>query len=435
MRKRTSTRKITATGMILATALSGSIAPLALAQDPTATDTGTGETVVITGSNIPRSDYEGPQSVIVIDSARIERMGVQTVTEVLKRLPQNTAGFTDLVNTGLSFSPGASAVSLRGLGISATLVLINGRRVAPFPLPQDGIESFVDLNSIPLSAIDRIEILKEGASAIYGSDAIAGVINVILKTNYNGAEIESYIGNTDDTDSLELRESMTSGFSNEKMRILVSANYYHRNALSSPNRSFAENADHTRQGGSDLRSVRSNPGTIFFSGSAAFPDGVAGVPRGGNGRTNVPGFNPDTYFVPGLQPDGNFTNRFNFSKYTDLIPETERWGGFATFGYTLFDWSDTTAPSYGKSDGKMAKSFVPRTGPKLEFFAEASYQAVQTWTEIAPLRRTARATQFLSPRRIPTIRSVKSSSSSGALWKWGRAKAEPRRMPIACWAA
>ena len=362
MQNRTSIQKFTATGLMLATALSGSIAPLALAQDPAATTTpadgGTGAAVVITGSNIKRSDYEGPQSVIVYDSKRIEQSGARTVTEVLKRLPQNAAGFTEGVNTGLSFSPGASAASLRGLGVSATLVLLNGRRIAPFPLAQNGTDAFADLNSLPISAVDRIEILKEGASAIYGSDAIAGVINIILKNNYTGAEVETYIGNTTEKDSLEVRESVLSGFANEKFHIMVNANYYHRNSIASRDREFSLTADHRDKSGLDLRSVRGNPGTIFLTPTAAFPDGVAAVPRGGDGRTNVPGFDPANYFVPGVLPDGNLTNRFNFNKFTELIPDTERWGALTTFGYNIT--------------------------PHIEFFGEAGYQAVKTQTVIAP---------------------------------------------------
>ncbi len=350
-------RKFTASGMILA--LTGSIAPLVLAQDATTpNDTGTGETVVITGSNIKRSDYEGPQSVIIFDSKKIEQSGARTVTEVLKRLPQNTAGFTDAVNTGLSFSPGAAAASLRGLGVTATLVLLNGRRIAPFPFSQEGTDSFVDLNSIPIEAIDRIEILKEGASAVYGSDAIAGVINVILKTNYTGGQVETYYGNTTKRDAGELRESITSGFANERFHIMVNANYYHRNPLADIDRDFSASADHRDRGGFDLRSVRSNPGTIFFSGNNMFADGVVGVPTGGNGRTNAPGFDPNKYFVNGTLPDGNFTNRFNFNAYSELISETERWGGLTTFGYNIT--------------------------PHIEFFGEAGYQSVKTVTRVAP---------------------------------------------------
>jgi iron complex outermembrane receptor protein len=417
MRNRISTRKITATGMILATALTGSIAPLALAQTPAA-DNGTGETVVITGSNIARSDYEGPQSTIIYDSKKIERTGARTVTEVLQKLPQNTAGFTEAVNTGLSFSPGAAAASLRGLGVSATLVLINGRRVAPFPLAQNGTDVFVDLNGIPLSAVDRIEILKEGASAIYGSDAIAGVINVILKTNYTGLEVETYYGNTTNKDSGEVRESFVSGFANEKFHIMVTGNYLHRNPLADLDRSFSESADHRRQSGLDLRSVRSDPGTIFFSGSAAFPDGVAAVPPGGNGRTNVPGFNPNTYFLPGILPDGNFRNRFDFNKHTELISETERWGGYMNFGYTIFDWSDTSAPP----DGKAAKSFVPKVGPKLELFGETSYQSIKSVTRIAPTPPDSAGDNIFVPATNPY-----NPFGEDVQFLWRAVEAGPRR--------
>ncbi len=360
MRNRTSVQKFTATGLILATALTGSIAPLALAQAPapattaeaTTTDSGTAEAVVITGSNIKRTDYEGPQAVVVYDSKRIGRSGARTVTEVLSRLPQSSAGFTDAVNTGVSFSPGAAAVSLRGLGDSATLVLINGRRVAPFPLAQNGTNAFVDLNSIPLAAVERIEILKEGASAVYGSDAIAGVVNIIMKENFNGTEIDSQIGNTTSKDMFEVRDSILSGFSNEKFHLMLGANYYHRNSLANRDRGFSLSADHRNQSGDDLRSSRGNPGTFFTS------TGTFAVPKGGNGRTNVPGFNPDNYFVPGELPDGSIRNRFNFNKYTDLIPETERWGALTTFGYNIT--------------------------PHIEFFGEVSYQATQTESIAAP---------------------------------------------------
>jgi iron complex outermembrane receptor protein len=405
--------------MLLATALSGSIAPLALAQTPAATtETGTGNTVVITGSNIARSDYEGPQSTIIYDSQKIERTGARTVTELLQKLPQNTAGFTDQVNTGLSFSPGAAAASLRGLGVKATLVLLNGRRVAPFPLAQNGTDAFVDLNGIPISAVERIEILKEGASAVYGSDAIAGVINVILKTNYTGAEVETYYGNTTEKDAAEVRESFLSGFANEKFHIMVTGNYMHRNPLADVDRDFSESADHRRQGGLDLRSVRSNPGTIFFSGNAMFPDGVVAVPPGGNGRTNVPGFDPNTYFLPGILPDGNFRNRFDFNKYTELISETERWGGYLSFGYTLFDWSDKSAPS----DGKEAKAFVPRVGPKLEFFGEAGYQSIKSVTRVAPTPPDSAGDNIFVPATNPY-----NPFGEDVQFLWRAVEAGPRR--------
>jgi iron complex outermembrane receptor protein len=317
------------------------------AQDATGpADTGTGEAVVITGSNIKRTDYEGPQTVVVFDRKKIDQSGAQTITQLLKRLPQNAGGFSESFQTGLSFSPGAAGASLRGLGVSSTLVLINGRRSAPFPFASGGTDSFVDLNSIPLSAVDRVEVLKEGASAVYGSDAIAGVINVILKENYSGGEEETYYGNTTGKDAAEVRQSFVSGISTERFHLMLTGNYYHQNSLASVDRSYAANADKRNLGGFDLRSSRGNPGTIFAS------SGDFAVPRGSNGRLGV------NDFLPGELPDGNIRNRFNFDKYTELIPESERWGGLLTFGYNLT--------------------------PHIEIFGEAGYQSVQTKTRIAP---------------------------------------------------
>ena len=95
---------------------------------------------------------------------------------------------------GIGFAAGASGVALRGLTVNSTLVLIDGRRAAPYALADDGQRSFVDLNTIPLDAVERIEVLKDGASSIYGADAIAGVVNVILKKQYQGAEVNVEIG-------------------------------------------------------------------------------------------------------------------------------------------------------------------------------------------------------------------------------------------------
>ena len=107
----------------------------------------------------------GPAPVVTLDQNFIGQQGDQTLSDVIQRLPQNVAGFTPLVNAGANFSPGSSAANLRGLGINSTLVLIDGLRQVPFPFPQTETQSFVDLNSIPLAAVDRIDILKDGASA------------------------------------------------------------------------------------------------------------------------------------------------------------------------------------------------------------------------------------------------------------------------------
>ena len=149
------------------------------------------EKIEVTGSNIKRVDAETASPIQIISQEEIRRSGKQTVTEVLRELPINAAGgLTEMTGSG-SFSTGAASASLRGLGSTATLVLLNGRRIAPYGLadPNFGQSGVVNLNSIPVDVIERIEILKDGASAIYGSEAIAGVINIILRKDYKGGQV------------------------------------------------------------------------------------------------------------------------------------------------------------------------------------------------------------------------------------------------------
>ena len=149
------------------------------------------EKIEVTGSNIKRVDAETASPIQIITQDEIRRSGKQTVTELLRELPINAAGgLTELTGSG-SFSAGAASASLRGLGSTATLVLLNGRRIAPYGLadPNFGQSGVVNLNAIPVDVIERIEILKDGASAIYGSEAVAGVINIILRKDYKGGQV------------------------------------------------------------------------------------------------------------------------------------------------------------------------------------------------------------------------------------------------------
>jgi iron complex outermembrane receptor protein len=149
------------------------------------------ERIEVTGSNIKRTDTETPSPVQVITKEQIERAGVTSVAELLRQVPAIAGGSIQDFNGGSGFQAGNQTASLRGLGSVATLVLLNGRRVAPAPNadPNTGQGSSFNLNTIPFSAIERIEILKDGASAVYGSEAIAGVINIILRKDYRGAEV------------------------------------------------------------------------------------------------------------------------------------------------------------------------------------------------------------------------------------------------------
>lgn len=140
--------------------------------------------VEITGSNIKRIDAETASPVQVVTREDIKRTGASSVRELLDQLPSSTSGLSDISGSN-SFAGGASSVSLRNLGKQATLVLLNSRRVSPFALA-DFNEVFTNVDSLPLDAIERVEILKNGGSAIYGSDAVAGVINIITRKDYRG---------------------------------------------------------------------------------------------------------------------------------------------------------------------------------------------------------------------------------------------------------
>lgn len=144
--------------------------------------------VTVTGTNVRRVDTETVAPVTIISREQIEKSGRATVADVLRDVPINSAN--SFSETSLnSFASGGAGISLRGLGGLGTLVLINGRRVANYPFAANLDEVFVDINQIPASIVERIEILKDGASALYGSDAIAGVVNVIFRKDFRGGEV------------------------------------------------------------------------------------------------------------------------------------------------------------------------------------------------------------------------------------------------------
>lgn len=197
-------------GLLAAAILAALLAPAAgisAAQEATPPPAGSAETpteaqtqgeldrVTVTGSRIKRAQIEGPAPVTVITAEQIERQGFSTVYDTLNTLTEFTGSVqNELTQSG--FTPNASFLNLRGLGPGYQLVLINGRRAADYPLPYNGQSNAVNLANIPAAAIDRIEVLSGGASAIYGSDAVAGVVNIILKTNFEGDELSIRGGTT-----------------------------------------------------------------------------------------------------------------------------------------------------------------------------------------------------------------------------------------------
>jgi len=281
----------------------------------------------VTGSHIKRTDIEGPSPVLVVDRADIEATGAATVSQVLRRLTINSGPSFDEKFTN-SFAPGSAGISFRGLGQDATLVLLNGRRVSNYGFAQNINDAFVDLNSIPLGAVERIEILKDGASAIYGSDAIAGVVNIILRKDYEGTEIGFGYGGTDKGDGQETSVHLLSGVTGSAGNLTLNIDYFNRDAIDLKDRDFSRSADHTGQ--------VTNDGYNFTS--STFP--VANVRAADN-----------------LEWLG-FNGRYDYNPWITMIPETERFGGLVTYN------TDVTN--------------------NIELYAEASYNHVETDAQAAP---------------------------------------------------
>ena len=229
------------------------------------------ERVEVTGSNIKRVDTETASPVSVITRKDIEQSGYTTTSQLLQNLPGNNAGGFNEANVN-SFAAGAAAVSLRGLGPQATLILLNGRRLTNYGFAVGGQSTFVDLNTIPLDVIERVEILRDGASAIYGSEAIAGVINIILRKDFTGVAITGSGGISAQRDGRELRGSATAGFGDlttDKFNAFVNVESFRRNPIYQRDRDYFVNSlDRRGIGVLDARSTNSYPGN-FYTGTGA----------------------------------------------------------------------------------------------------------------------------------------------------------------------
>ncbi|MGN7832841.1 TonB-dependent receptor [Pseudoxanthomonas sp. 22568] len=190
------------------------------------------ENVQVTGSRIPRAQIEGPAPITVVTAEQIQSAGFTSVPDVLRSLSQNSGSVQGQQNTTSAQStPGAQAVDLRGLGPNHTLVLINGRRIADFPLPLNGRSNFTDIGNIPLGMIDRIEVLTGSASAVYGSDAMAGVINFILKKSTDGTTIDYRYGDTSRGGGESHKLTLTTGFERGEFSGIVGVEFLNKRPL------------------------------------------------------------------------------------------------------------------------------------------------------------------------------------------------------------
>ncbi len=225
------------------------------------------EDIVVTGSRIPRKELTTAAPVTVLDKAQIEATGRTSIGEILQNLPEQSNAINTQFNNG---GDGSTRVNLRGLGSIRTLVLLNGRRHVA---GGTGADATVDLNAIPTAAIQRIEILKDGGSAVYGSDAISGVVNIITRKDYSGTEVRGFTGISGRGDGLLYDLSLTTGQSTERGNILFTAGYYTQKDVFAGDRPFSKYDTEYDW----------NERQFYTQGSSSTPEGYVGASgAGGN---------------------------------------------------------------------------------------------------------------------------------------------------------
>ena len=316
------------TAFLMATNSWGQAAP-APASSSTSGDVQRLDKFVVTGSYIPTNETAftaGVSPVVRIDQKVIDESGLTMVSELLQKVSSSNGGSVPISNNATGFTPAATSISLRGLGGDATLVLINGRRVAPYPVGNGGTQAFVDLNSIPLSAVDSIEILKDGASAIYGADAVTGVVNIKMKRAMDGTQLMLNYGNTTEKDSSEITAALITGAQTDKASAMVGFNYYKRNAIFNQDREYSKippflssnasplNLNITRAvalaAGVPAASLPAGTGASIFAASPAASTNAGATPasgyRFGTGRPSTFNFNEFSMSYPRRDNRGIF---------------------------------------------------------------------------------------------------------------------------------
>jgi len=345
------------------------------------TEEATTERVFVTGSAIPTAAEVGANPVLHVTRDLINKSGEQNTEELLRNLPVANANGVPVSNNenGSNTAVGAATIALRGFDARATLILLDGRRVAPYPTGNRRVV-FIDLNTIPESSIQSIEILKDGASTTYGADAVAGVVNIKRFHDYHGAEAKVEYGNTTDRDSGLFNTSLLFGVGDEKTNISGTVNYYHRNSIFNHDRDYSavppflsSNASPYNLQVSKL-AVAEAGGTVLPGASA---NQFAGAPTGTNGLAPASAY---LYDVRRIRAFGGILPGFNFNEFSLSFPSSERYGGYVAMDHKIF-------------------------GDQLVVYADGMYQNVKTHNELAaPATGNFQSPGFVTlaiPPRVP----------------------------------
>ncbi|ALA87565.1 TonB-dependent receptor plug domain-containing protein [Stenotrophomonas geniculata] len=307
-------------------ALVAGVASTATAQAQEATNL---DRISVTGSRIKSTDIETSQPVLSLTRADIEKQGVTSVADILQRVAANGAALNRTYNNG---GDGSAGVSLRNLGSERTLVLVNGRRWTT------GLDGSVDLNTIPTAMIERIDILKDGASTIYGSDAIAGVVNIITKQSFDGAEANFYKGQYSAGDGEREAADFTLGTTTDRASLVLGVSYVNEKAVMAGDRKISAG------------------GPPFFSGQSS---------------TGIPGSylrNDERYVIlNGVEtPFDPNVHGYNTAPDNYLLTPNERTSLFAVGSYNVTDnITFRTEAMYNERKSEQLLAAMPVTGQRL----------------------------------------------------------------------
>jgi iron complex outermembrane receptor protein len=312
--------------------------------------------VNVTGSNIKRVDSETAAPIQTITREDIQQSGLQTIQDVVRQITaNNNGGIAPSFTNG--FSASGAAVSLRGLGPNNTLVLVNGRRLANFGLADDGHASYPDLSQLPFDAVERIEVLKDGASAIYGSDAVAGVVNVILRQQFTGFTATATGGVNSSGEGDQFKVSATGGIGDltkDKYNVFLSLDYQKQDAVASnTGKDYIGSNDYRSFGGIDNR-----VGDVLTTGTTTSL--LGNVRRVTATGAAIPG-DATLHSLGGACPSGAISNGYCLWEpldWTDITPEIERFNAYARGQYNFT--------------------------PNVQAYTELSYFSVETKTRNTP---------------------------------------------------
>ena len=357
------------------------------------------EKVTVTGYILPHVG-DGPQPVTSYGQDYIAKSGYQSTTDILQSLPSAFGNFNPGVTSGFGFSPGSASIALKGLPPYDTLVLVDGLRFPLSPFPQEstaGAFAFVDINNIPASAVDHIDLLNDGGSATYGSDAVAGVVNINTKSDYNGALISNYYGISQRGDDETYHGSAVAGYTvklsdTSHINVTAAIDFYDSSPIMQADRPFMQED--------------SNKLAAAYPGHPIFPPytGVFADPSGDVFQVNKGSAPPIT------TANFNTNNPTDYNdKWYQLLPRESRLSGMVKLDYQVNDWlkiydsfliDRTEELSSYQSQGVYAPSAfnhggvtVPANNPNNPFGVPLTVESLNL-NEFGPLEEDATITTF-----------------------------------------